>query len=104
MSTLVRIVVTSCADLLLAAPLAEAGAATSEGAAATPRLGFYNCYSKGYPIIYQGSVQLRAGGRYGWGYLDTANRTLKSPRSGRTRPRGLGSRGRAARSPTSTAS
>jgi hypothetical protein len=82
MAALVRSLLIGCATLLLAAPVAQAAASAQERASATPRLGFYNCYSKGYPIVYQGSVQLRAGGRYGWGYLDTANRRLKSPRSG----------------------
>ena len=82
MSAFVRFFPLCCAVLLLAAPLAHARSSEQERAGAAPRLGFYNCYSKGYPIVYQGSVQLRAGGRYGWGYLDTANRRLKSPRSG----------------------
>jgi hypothetical protein len=83
-----RSLLIGCATLLLAAPLAQAGSSAQERATATPRLGFYNCYSKGYPIVYQGSVQLRGAGRYGWGYLDTANRRLKSPRSGSYRASG----------------
>jgi hypothetical protein len=82
MSYFVRLTLIYCAALLLCAPLAQARSSEQGLATAAPRLGFYNCYSKGYPIVYQGSVQLRAGGRYGWGYLDTANRRLKSPRSG----------------------
>jgi hypothetical protein len=88
MSTFVRMFLVCCGALLLAAPLAQAGSSAADRAAATPSLGFYNCYSKGYPIVYQGSVQLRAGGRYGWGYLDTANRRLKSARSGSYRASG----------------
>jgi hypothetical protein len=88
MSSFARTLLIGCAALLLASPLAHASQATSERAAASPRLGFYNCYSKGYPIVYQGSVQLRAGGRYAWGYLDTANRRLKSGRSGSYRVSG----------------
>jgi hypothetical protein len=82
MSAFIRLVLICCTAFLLSAPLAQAGSN------ATPRLGFYNCYSKGYPIVYQGSVQLRAGGRYAWGYLDTANRRLKSSRSGSYRVSG----------------
>lgn len=82
MSTFFRISLICCAALLLSAPLAQARSTVQKSATAAPRLGFYNCYSKGYPIVYQGSVQLRAGGRYWWGYLDTANRRLKSPRPG----------------------
>ena len=81
MSTLARITALGAFALLLAAP---AGA----GTAAAPKLGFYNCYSRGYPIVYQGTVQLRPGGGYSWGYLDTANRRLKSPRSGSYRAQG----------------
>jgi hypothetical protein len=81
-------VLMSCAALLLAAPVAQARDVSQEVASASPRLGFYNCYSKGYPIVYQGSVQLRAGGRYAWGYLDTANRRLKSSRTGSYRVSG----------------
>jgi hypothetical protein len=88
MSTFVRLFVTGCAALLLSAPLGQAKSNAQESTAAAPRLGFYNCYSKGYPMVYQGSVQLRAGGRYGWGYLDTANRRLKSARSGSYRVSG----------------
>jgi hypothetical protein len=82
MSIFTRTVLICCTTLLLAAPVAYAGDMAAERATAAPRLGFYNCYSRGYPIVYQGSVQLRAGGRYAWGYLDTANRRLKSSRSG----------------------
>jgi hypothetical protein len=82
MFVLVRVSLVCCAALLLSAPLAQAHLNEQRRAVAGPALGFYNCYSKGYPIVYQGSVQLRAGGRYGWGYIDTANRRLKSPRSG----------------------
>jgi hypothetical protein len=82
MSAFIRLVLICCTAFLLSVPLAQASSN------ATPRLGFYNCYSKGYPIVYQGSVQLRAGGRYAWGYLDTANRRLKSSRSGSYRVSG----------------
>jgi hypothetical protein len=88
MSTFLRISLICCAALLLSAPLAQARSTAPQSATAALRLGFYNCYSKGYPIVYEGSVQLRAGGRYGWGYLDTANRRLKSPRSGSYRVSG----------------
>jgi hypothetical protein len=88
MSAFVRLALISGAVLLLWAPLAQARSNEQGRAFASPRLGFYNCYSKGYPIVYQGSVQFRAGGRYGWGYLDTANRRLKSPRSGSYRVSG----------------
>jgi hypothetical protein len=88
MSMLIRLSLTCCTALLLSAPLAQARSNEREAASATPRLGFYNCYSKGYPIVYQGSVQLGAGGRYAWGYLDTANRRLKSARSGSYRVSG----------------
>ena len=88
MSVSVRLLLICCVALLVSAPLAEARPNKQGRAAATPRLGFYNCFSKGYPMVYQGSVQLRAGGRYGWGYLDTANRRLKSPRSGSYRVSG----------------
>jgi hypothetical protein len=58
MAAFVRSLPIGCATLLLAAPLAQAGSSAQERANATPRLGFYNCCSKGYPIVYQGSVQL----------------------------------------------
>jgi hypothetical protein len=66
MLAFLRISLVSCAALLLSAPLAHARSTVQKSAAAAARLGLYNCYSKGYPIVYEGSVQLRAGGRYGW--------------------------------------
>jgi hypothetical protein len=83
-----RTILTCCAAALLAAPLAQAGETAQGRAAAAPRLGIYNCYSKGYPMVYQGSVQLRAAGRYAWGYLDTQTRRLKSARAGSYRASG----------------
>jgi hypothetical protein len=78
---LVRFTLVGAVALVLAAPLAEARPTALQ-------LGFYNCFSKSYPITYQGTVQLQPAGRYGWGYLNTAARTLKNGRSGAYRVSG----------------
>jgi hypothetical protein len=56
MAAFVRSFANRMSDFAAAAPLAQAGSSAQERANATPRLGFYNCYSKGYPIVYHGSV------------------------------------------------
>lgn len=67
-----------CAALLFAVPLGQARPAASEVTSAAPRLGFYNCYARTYPITYIASIQLRAGGRYAQGFADSSNRRFKS--------------------------
>ena len=88
MFKLIRLIAACGVAVVLAAPVAEARTAGEQRTAAALQLGFYNCYSRGYPIVYQGTAQLGSGGRYGWGYLDTANRRLKSPGWGTYRASG----------------
>ena len=65
-----------CAALLFAVSLGQAGAPEAATGAA-PRVGFYNCYARTYPITYIASIQLRQGGRYLHGFADSSNLRFK---------------------------
>ena len=67
-----------CAALLFAVPLGQARPAASGATSAAPRVGFYNCYARTYPITYIASIQLRQGGRYSHGFADSSSRRFKS--------------------------
>jgi hypothetical protein len=73
-----RFILVACGALILAAPVGQARPAAATAATAAPRVGFYNCYARTYPITYIVSIQLRQGGRYSHGFADRTSRKFKS--------------------------
>lgn len=72
-----RFILVGCAALFFATPLGQAYPAAATTTTAAPRVGFYNCYARTYPIKYIASVELRPGGRYAHGFADSSRMSFK---------------------------